>query len=141
MKKWIALALVVLMAVCAAAGVAEKSGERTLREGKYIVGEDIAPGTYTLTCLDTAGGQMKEAYGALGDAMDALDGSQGYGSMFGAFGGMFEEYVGMTVEILGDYGDVLKSWDLKAGDAMSITLKAETALQISDGSCTIVAEG
>lgn len=141
MKKWIALAMVVLLAVCAASGVAEEPVERTLREGKYIIGEDIEPGTYTLTCLDTAGEHMKDAYGALGDAMDALDGSQGYGSMFGAFGGMFEEYIDMSVEILGDYGDVLKSWNLKAGDSMSITLKEKTALQITDGSCTIVAEG
>lgn len=141
MKKWIALAMVVLMTICVAAGDAEEPMERTLREGKYIIGEDIEPGTYRLTCLETAGEHMKDAYGVLGDAMDALDGSQGYGSMFDAFGGMFEQYVGMTVEILGDYGDVLKSWDLKAGDSMSITLKTETALQISDGSCTIVAEG
>ena len=144
MKRMIALAMGILLLACAAAGLAEADAPieaRTLREGRYIVGEDIEPGTYTLTCTGTAGEQMKDAYGALGDAMDALDGSQGYGSMFGAFGGMLEEYVGMTVEILGDYGDVLKSWDLKAGDAMSITLKAETALQISDGSCTIVAEG
>ena len=55
-------------------------------------------------------------------------------------GGMMETYVDLTVEIIGDYGDVLRTYTLKTGDSMSITLKEETALQITDGSCTIVAE-
>jgi len=45
----------------------------------------------------------------------------------------------MTVEILGNNGDVLKRYDMKAGDSLPITLKAGTALQITDGSCMIVA--
>ena len=55
-------------------------------------------------------------------------------------GGMAEDYVDMTVEIIGDYGDVLKTYSMKTGDTMSITLKEETALQITDGSCTIAIE-
>ena len=136
----IAFTFVVLMVACAMLGLAEEVEERTLREGKNVVGEDIEAGKYTLTCIETEGEHMKDAYGALGDAMDALDGSQGYGSMFGAFGSMFEDYVGMTVEIVGDYGDILKSYTMKAGDTMSITLKADTALKITDGSCTITGE-
>ena len=31
------------------------SKEITLREGKFIVGEDILPGTYTITCRETDG--------------------------------------------------------------------------------------
>ena len=49
-----------------------------------------------------------------------------------------ESDVGMTVNIPGDYGDVLKACALKTGDSMNITLKKETALQIPDGACTIV---
>ena len=139
MKKF-ALVLAVLTALCAVAGLAGAEGERTLREGKYIIGEDIAPGTYTLTCIETAGGELNDAYGALGDAMNALDGSQDYGSMFGALGGMLETYVDMTVEVVGDYGDILKSCDMKVGDSIRIELKEKTALQITDGSCTIAAE-
>ena len=115
--------------------------EITLREGKYVIGKDISAGTYTLTCTQTAGGQMKDAYGALGSAMDALDGDQGYGSMFDAYGSLFEALGGMTVEILGDYGDVLNTWTLKAGENLRITLNEGTALSIKDGSCQMVAEG
>ena len=83
---------------------------------------------------------MNDAYGSLGDAFDALEGGNEFGSLFGMLGGMAENYVDMTVEIIGDYGDILRTYSMKTGDTMSITLKAETALQIMDGSCTITAE-
>ena len=141
MKKYVALivALALLTAVGAGAALAQEAESRTLREGRYIVGEDIETGTYTLTCIATAGEQMKDAYGSLGSAFDALDGDGGYGSLFGALGGMMEDVIDMTVEIIGDYGDVLKRYDMKAGDSIKITLKAKTALKITDGSCTLTA--
>ena len=143
MKKLIVLAVALLVLVLIGVCVAEEQTEiegRVLREGKYIIGEDIEAGTYTLTCIATAGEQMNDAYGSLGDAFDALEGGNEFGSLFGMLGGMAENYVDMTVEIIGDYGDVLKTYSMKNGDTMSITLKEETALQITDGSCTIVAE-
>jgi hypothetical protein len=141
MKKYLVLivALALLAAVGAGAALAQEAEERTLREGKYIVGEDIEAGAYTLTCTATAGEQMKDAYGSLGSAFDALDGDGGYSSLFGALGGMMEDVIDMTVEIVGDYGDVLKRYDMKAGDSMNITLQARTALKITDGSCTLTA--
>jgi len=141
MKKYVALivALALLAAVGAGAALAQEAEGRTLREGKYIVGEDIKAGVYTLTCTATAGERMKDAYGSLGSAFDALDGDGGYGSLFGALGGMMEDVIDMTVEIVGDYGDVLKRYDMKAGDSLKITLEAKTALKITDGSCTLTA--
>lgn len=140
MKKRIALTLALLMLALAVVGIAEGSGEtegRVLREGKYIIGEDIEAGVYTLTCTGTAGEQMNDAYDSLGSAFDALGGSKEYSSLFGMLGGMAEDYVDMTVDIIGDYGDILKSYSMKTGDAVTITLKEETALKISDGSCRI----
>ena len=141
MKKYVALivALALLAAVGAGAALAQEVEGRTLREGKYIVGEDIEAGVYTLSCTATAGERMKDAYGSLGSAFDALDGDGGYGSLFGALGGMMEDVIDMTVEIVGDYGDVLKRYDMKAGDSLKITLEAKTALKITDGSCTLTA--
>ena len=143
MKKLIvltaALLVLALIGVCVAEEQTGIEG-RVLREGKYIIGEDIEAGTYTLTCIATAGEQMNDTYGSLGDAFDAIEGGNEFGSLFGMLGGMAEDYVDMTVEIIGDYGDVLKTYSMKTGDTMSITLKEETALQITDGSCTIVAE-
>ena len=143
MKKLIALTMALLMLAFAGVGIAEVTEEtesRVLREGKYIIGEDIEAGTYTLTCTATVGEQMNDAYGSLGDAFDALEGGNEFGSLFGMLDGMAENYVDMTVEIIGDYGDILRTYSMKTGDTMSITLKAETALQIMDGSCTITAE-
>jgi hypothetical protein len=82
---------------------------------------------------------MNDAYGSLGGAFDKLDGGSEYGSLFGALGSMMEDVIDMSVEILGDYGDVLKRYDMKAGDSLKITLKANTALKITDGSCTLTA--
>ena len=141
MKKYLVLivALALLAAVGAGAALAQEAESRTLREGRYIVGEDIEAGAYTLTCTATAGEQMKDAYGSLGSAFNALDRDGGYSSLFGALGGMMEDVIDMTVEIVGDYGDVLKRYDMKVGDSLKITLKANTALKISDGSCTLTA--
>jgi len=59
MKKWIAAIMALLMLTLAGVGIAEaakEAGGRVLREGKYIIGEDIEAGRYTLTCTATAGG-------------------------------------------------------------------------------------
>ena len=140
MKKWIALLTAVLALVLALAAMAEEPPEVTLRAGKYIIGQEIEAGTYTLTCTGTDGEQMNDAYGALGSAFDKLDGSGGseYSTLFGALGGLMENYVDLTREIIGNYGDVLKSYSLKTGETMNIVLEEGTALQISDGSCTLV---
>ena len=142
MRKLIALTMALVMLALAGIAFAEgldETGGRVLREGKYIIGEDIEAGKYTLTCTGTAGEQMNDAYGSLGSAYDALGGGDEYGSLFGMLGGMMENYMDMTVEIIGDYGDVLRSYSMKTGDTMSIALKLDTALKITDGSCTIVA--
>ena len=83
---------------------------------------------------------MNDTYGSLGSAFDAIEGGNEFGSLFGMLGGIAKDYVDMTVEIIGDYGDVLRTYSMKTGDTMSITLKEETALQITDGSCTIAIE-
>ena len=115
--------------------------ERTLREGKYIIGKDIPAGSYIITCIQTEGEAVGDAYGALGSMIDASDDElSGFGDAFGAFGNLVGDYSDTTVEILGDYGDVLRSYSMKTGDHFTIELEEGTALQISDGSCTIVSE-
>ena len=44
------------------------------------------------------------------------------------------------IEILGNYGTVLKSFEMKAGDSVRITLEEGTALQISDGTCVLISD-
>ena len=117
-------------------------GERTLREGKYIIGRDIPAGNYIISCTETAGESMGSSYSSLGSKMDSLDDESdtNWGDLYGSLGGLMSEYMDMTVEIIGDYGDILRSYNMKTGDSFTITLEEGTALQISDGSCTIVAE-
>lgn len=140
MRRILAL-LLALAALCASAALAAEVEEEIpkFEDGKYIVGEDVEAGIYELTCVSTAGEQLGNAYGALGGALDALEGGDDYGELFGALGGLMETYVEMSVEIVGDYGDVLESYSLEAGESIRIELQAETAMVITDGSCTLEA--
>lgn len=113
-------------------------GEITLREGKFIVGEDILPGTYTITCLETDGEKIGDAYSALGDALNSLgDGNDGSGALMDTLGGMMEDVVTAQVQILGDYGSVLKSFELKGGERSTIALEGNTAVEITGGTCRL----
>ena len=112
--------------------------EMTLREGKFIIGQDILPGTYTLKCTQTSGDTFGDMYSSLGDAYSAFDSA--LGGLMGSLGGMMGDVINAEVEIIGDYGTVLKSFELKAGDAVRITLSEGTALQISDGTCVLIAD-
>lgn len=112
--------------------------EMTLREGKYIVGEDIQPGTYTLKCTETSGETYGGMYSSFGDFYGGIDSA--LGGLMGSVGDMMGELINAEVKIIGDYGTVLKSWELKAGDSIKITLSEKTALQISEGTCVLAAD-
>ena len=115
------------------------SYSRSLAEGKYIIGEDLQPGTYKVTCTGTESEDLGSAYSSLGDAYSAILGEE-WGNLMGSLGGAMSSISGVTVKVLGDYGTILKSFELKKGDSASLTLSAGTALEISDGSVTIEAE-
>ena len=109
--------------------------EITLRDGKFIVGQDIQPGTYTLKCTETFGETAGDIYSSLGGMFnDEL------GGLFGSLGGMMGEVITASAEIIGDYGSVLKSFELKSGDSVRITLQEGTALQLSDGAFTLISD-
>ena len=112
--------------------------EVTLREGKFIVGQDILPGTYTLKCTATSGDTYGDLYSSLGDAYSSFDSA--LGGLMGSLGGMMGDVINAEVEILGNYGTVLKSFEMKAGDSVRLTLEEGTALQISDGTCVLIAD-
>jgi len=110
----------------------------TLREGKYIVGDDILPGTYTLKCTETSGDTYGGLYSSLGDLYGGSDSP--LGGLIGSLGGMMSDIINTEVEIIGDYGTVLKSYELKAGESVQLTLSENTALKISEGTCVLSAE-
>ena len=112
--------------------------EVTLREGKFIVGQDIQPGTYTLKCVETSGENYGDLYSSLGNFYGGSDSA--FGGLFDSLGGAMSNLINAEVKIIGDYGAVLKSFELKAGDSVKLTLEKNTALQISEGTCTLTAE-
>ena len=109
----------------------------TLKAGKFIVGEDILPGTYTVKCLKSDGDTYGDLYSGLGDAYAGLDSN--LGGLMGSLGGMMGDLITTSVEIIGDYGTVLKTYELKTGDSVTVKLEEGTALQISDGSVLLTA--
>ncbi len=114
------------------------SVEMTLKEGKYIIGKDIPAGSYTITCLSTEGEELNNMYSSLGSAYNSLDSSgTDWGSLFGALGGMMEDISELEIEILGDYGDVLKRVTLKKDASVDLSLNEGTALKISEGTAKI----
>ena len=111
--------------------------EITLKAGKFIIGEDNLPGTYTVKCLKSDGDTYGDLYSGLGDAYSNID--SGLGGLMGALGDMMGDVLTTSVEIIGDYGTVLKSYDLKTGDSVTVKLEEGTALQITDGSVLLIA--
>ena len=109
--------------------------EITLKEGKFIVGQDILPGSYTIRCTETFGDTYGDVYSSLGGLF-----GDDLGGMMDSLGGMMGDLINAQVEILGDYGSVLKSFELGVGDSSRITLEEGTALQISDGTCVLIAD-
>ena len=117
------------------------TGQKTyeIPEGKYIIGQDIIPGTYILTCTGTEGQSMERAYSSLGSLFGALGDDEGeaYEGLFNSLGGMMSDYNATEVKIIGDYGTIIKSYSLKADQTVQIILEEETALQIESGTCTL----
>lgn len=110
-----------------------------LPEGKYIIGQDILPGRYRLICTKTAGESLGNAYSSLGSFFGGLsDDGTDYGSLFGSLGGMMSEVIGTTVEVIGDYGTVIKEYELKEGQEIQVTLEVNTAIRVADGECRLV---
>ena len=112
--------------------------ELNLRQDKIINSHDIDPGSYTLKCVETAVENYSDLYASLGNLYGGSDSA--FGGLFGSLGGMMSDLINTEVRIIGDYGTVLKSFELKAGDSVKLTLEKNTALQISEGTCTLTAD-
>ena len=50
------------------------------------------------------------------------------------------DIINAEVKIIGDYGTVLKSFELKAGQSARINLEKNTALKVSEGTCVLTAD-
>lgn len=115
--------------------------KRDLAEGTYVIGKDIEPGNYKITCLKTSADSLGDMYSALGGMYSSLGdfygNSQELANAMGLLGGSFGEIIGMTVEILGDFGSVLNSFELKPDQYITVQLTEGTAIKVSEGTCSI----
>ncbi len=70
-------------------------------------------------------------YSSMGEAYSSFDSA--LGGLMGSLGDVIGDVINAEVEIIGDYGTVLKSFEMKAGDSVRITLEESTVLQLSEG--------
>ncbi len=112
----------------------------TLPEGQYVIGEDLAPGTYLITCTRSEGSDLADSYASLGSMYGSMGDDSGLAGLFGSLGSMMGSLYGVTVQIVGSYGSVQKSCELKEGESVTLTLTENTALKISGGSCKLEAK-
>lgn len=132
MKKLFALLLSLLLLFGSLACAEPARTEQMLKDGKYIIGENIAPGTYILTCQSTTGNDIENMSGQMSQLYEDTDWIALW-KLLGALGNMYPT----TVEIIGNYGEVFSEYDLYSGDSITLTLKEHTALRITDGTCTL----
>ena len=127
-----------LRAEAAARGIALTEAI-TLGAGRYIVGQDIEPGAYVITCAATDAEALTDSFGSLGSMMDGLSGGgSSFTDLYSSLGSLYSSLdEGVKIEIIGDYGSVIKSVQLKKGESVSLTLEGKVALKISDGSCRL----
>lgn len=112
----------------------------TLGDGKYIVGKDIQPGKYIITCIKSSAEDYKNSMDSLGSIFGALDSDNGdaYSGYFSALGSMVSAIdEGAHIEIIGDYGNVQQSFYLKVNEQKLIQIDGKVALSISDGTCEL----
>ena len=109
---------------------------QTLKSGQYIIGQDIEPGTYKITCTGTDGEDLSDTYDSLGSIYSSILGEE-WGNLMSSAGSMLEAVSEMTLEIVGSYGSVERTVTMKSGDTVTITLQEGTALNVEDGTCSI----
>ncbi len=113
----------------------------TLSEGLYIVGQDIEAGDYVITCISTDTDNVSRSFDSLGSALDGLgvnNGSTSYSDLYSSLGSALSALDdGVKIEIVGDYGSILRTIQLKKGQTASIKLEGKVALRISDGECKL----
>lgn len=108
-----------------------------LHEGKYIIGDDIPAGTYLITCTE-ADDSYQDYFSAMGGLAGLMDEETGnaYSSLFNALGMLAGEPT-INITIIGPYGSTEKSYKLKKNENVKISLRENTAIEISAGSCTL----
>ena len=114
--------------------------EKTIKDlaaGTYVIGQDIPEGTYQIICTGTESEDLGNAYSSLGSAFAALGDDDGYSAAMQSLGGMFGALYGMKVEVVGGYGEVQKTVELKKNETVNLTLTMGTALKISEGKCIL----
>ena len=113
----------------------------SLSEGLYIVGQDIKEGEYVITCVSTDADNVSRSFDSLGSALDGLGVSNNgtsYSDLYSSLGSAFSALDdGVKIEIVGDYGSVLRTIQLKKGQSASLKLEGKVALRISDGECKL----
>lgn len=112
--------------------------EYSFGQGTFVVGLDLKPGTYDITCESSSGNDMDSSMAGLGDFY-ASQGMSEYADMFNSMSGMYDTIGGLTVMT---YKPNTSYYDqyltLKVGETARIILEDGGKIEISDGTAKLV---
>ena len=112
--------------------------EYSFGQGTFVVGLDLKPGTYDITCESSSGNDMDSSIAGLGDFY-ASQGMSEYADMFNSMSGMYDTIGGLTVMT---YKPNTSYYDqyltLKVGETARIILEDGGKIEISDGTAKLV---
>lgn len=112
--------------------------EYSFGQGTFVVGLDLKPGTYDITCESSSGNDMDSSMAGLSDFYNS-QGMSEYADMINSMSGMYDSIGGMIVKTYkagGSYHDQYLT--LKAGETARIILEDGGKIEISDGTAKLV---
>lgn len=112
--------------------------EYSFGQGTFVVGLDLKPGTYDITCESSSGNDMDSSMTGLSDFY-ASQGMSEYADMINSMSGMYDSIGGMIVKTYkagGSYHDQYLT--LKAGETARIILEDGGKIEISDGTAKLI---
>lgn len=112
--------------------------EYSFGQGTFVVGLDLKPGTYDITCESSSGNDMDSSMAGLSDFYNS-QGMSEYADMINSMSGMYDTIGGLTVMT---YKPNTSYYDqyltLKAGETARIILEDGGKIEISDGTAKLV---
>lgn len=104
-------------------------------QGTYVVGQDLQPGTYDVTCNSVNDEGYSDSIGALGDAYSSM-GMSDFGSAFNSLGDLYGSLETMTINIQYSNGTYANYLSLKSGETARVILESGMRIDLSGGTST-----
>ena len=115
-----------------------QASEYSFGQGTFVVGLDLKPGTYDITCESSSGNDMDSSMAGLSDFYNS-QGMSEYADMFDSMSGMYDTIGGLTIMTYKPNTDYYDQYlTLKVGETARIIMEDGGKIEISDGTAKLV---